>query len=613
MQEGKIMARLDSKVVWGASLATALLFAFVTALVCRHGAEVPFVDSLNYFRFSQSGHWGDLPVIHGIGYALYLSVFAHFCSSLQAATAWANVLAGFVFATIFSHWMVCRFGRKGVLVALGVLGNIAILEDYGAALSESLFMAFLIGTFASLAAYDRTKKRLWLTVSGFAMAAACLTRYAGLAFLGSACLALWLGASKRIRGFGTACAYGGASVAPLAMVMVVNQCLHGNATAHVAGFHPAGLNEWADGCSTVCSWLMPDRTWLAIPFLAPVVGFVILATSLFFCIRGGVTRHRETMLWAFPVIAHVLFLYLSYTFLDCDLGFARRLLSPMIPFLFVGLACLLERLPRFGKTILIAVFACLVCFNAQRAVPFVKGRFENGAGWWGEKWSRSPVVQAIVAISRERTVYSNAHTALVFRGCEGIRDIPWEELPVSGEKNTSFEDDYAKCIAELGSGRAILGKVDFSIWFKRTVSLERIVADAALVKLVEYEDGVIWGRQGALESESIQGEGPVVAPFSGQPEEAFLGSGSATIQCYNDGREPHLHIFQQARRRLLSDVSGQRSPYLFPCPHGSRAPQKLFAKSEATAKACNDQVQKLVKRTRRHPFPARNGGAVSDE
>lgn len=494
MPNDKTSAVVSEKVTWGASLALGLSFALVTALMCRHGAEVPFVDSLNYFRFSQTGHWGDLPVIHGIGYALYLSVFARFCSSLQAATAWANVLAGFVFATIFCHWMVRRFGRKGVLVALGVLGNLAILEDYGAALSEGLFMACLVGAFASLAAYDRTKKRLWLPVSGVAMAAACLTRYAGLAFLGSSCLALWLGASKRSRGFWTACAYGAASVTPLALVMVANQCLHGNATAHEAVFHPAGLNEWTDGCSTVCSWLMPDRIWLAIPHLASAVGFAVLATSLFCCIHGGLGRHRETMLWAFPVIAHVLFLYLSYTFVDCDLGFARRLLSPMVPFLFVGLACLLERSPRFGKTILVAVFAYLVCFNLQRSVPLVKERFENGAGWWGEKWNRSPVVQAIVANSRERPVYSNAHTALEFRGCGNIRNIPWEELPVSGEKNASFEEEYAKCIAELESGRAILGKVDFYIWFKRTVPMERIVADAGLVKLAEYEDGTIWGK-----------------------------------------------------------------------------------------------------------------------
>jgi len=501
MKTNRISERPGGKISWGVSVVTGLFFAAMVALMCWHGAEVPFVDSLNYFRFSQTGDWGDLPVIHGIGYALYLSIFAHLCASLQAATAWANAVAGFVFASILCHWMMSRFGKKGVLAALAVLGNLAILEDYGAALSEGVFLACLLVAFASLSAYGRTEKYGWLGVSGIAMAASCLTRYAGLAFLGSACLALWLGDSKRMRGFWTACLYGAVGVAPMGLVMLANHVLHGNATAHAAGFHPAGFNEWADGCSTVCSWLMPDRIWLAVPFLASATGVVVLGTSLAFCIQGGLKHRRETMLWAFPVLAHVLFLYLSYTFVDCDLAFARRLLSPMIPFFFYGLASLLERVPRFGKAAMVVALAYLACFNVQRAVPFVKDRFENGSGWWGERWNRSPVVRAISEISSERPVYSNAHAALAFRGGENIRSIPWTELPVSGEGNPSFEEEYGQCIGALKSGEAVLGKVDFAIWFKRTVPLERIVADAGLVKLREWEDGSIWGCPGSLEKQ----------------------------------------------------------------------------------------------------------------
>lgn len=493
-----IVVRKKRVAFWLASIASGVFFAVVVALMCRHGAEVPFVDSLNYFRFSETGDWRDLPVIHGIGYALYLSVFAKFAPSLQMATAAANICSGFLFASVLCFWMVWRFGWKGLLVAWTVLGNFAVLEDYGAALSEGFFLVWLIGAFAGIMVHGKTGKRRWLAISVVSMAIACVTRYAGLAFAGIACLVLWLGADRRAKGFLTACAYGLASVAPLVAIMVLNHLLRGSATAHSAGFHPVGLNEWGDACATISSWLVPDRVWLAVPFGAAAIGLAVLAFCLVWGVRGAVKRDGESMAWAFAVLGHVAFLALSYTFVDCDLAFNRRLLSPMIPFLFWGLGCFLERVPRIGRTAFVALFAYLVCFNAYRAVPLVRGRFENGAGWWGNQWNRSPVVGTIGDISRKMPVYSNASSPLKFRRCDNIRDIPWVELPTSGSANDGFMEDYAACISELENGRAVLAKVDFSIWFKRMAQMERIVSDAKLEKLVDCEDGTIWGKPDAL-------------------------------------------------------------------------------------------------------------------
>lgn len=481
------------------SLATGVFFALVVGLMCRHGAEVPFVDSLNYFRFSETGDWHDLPVIHGIGYAVFLSVFEKLAPSLQVATAMANVLAGFLFASLLCFIAVRRFGWKGMGVAWAVLGNFAVLEDYGAALSEGIFLVGLLGAFAGITMHRKTGKRRWLTVSAVFMAFSCVTRYAGLAFAGIACLVLWLGADNRTKGFVKACAYGLTSVLPLTVIMTVNHLLRGNATAHSAGFHPVGLNEWGDACATISSWLVPDRVWLAVPFLSTAIGLTVLVGCLVLGIRGVVKRDGETMIWTFAALGHVMFLALSYTFVDCDLAFNRRLLSPMIPFLFWGLACLLEHEPRIGRTMFIVMFAYLMCFNAYRAVPLVHERFENGAGWWGKRWEQSPVVGIIVELSRRMPVYSNASAPLGFRGCANIHGIPWVELPTSGTENDGFMEDYAACLSSLENGSAVLAKVNFTTWFKRMVQLEQIVADAGLEKLVECEDGTIWGKPDSLD------------------------------------------------------------------------------------------------------------------
>ena len=328
---------------------------------------------------------------------------------------------------------------------------------------------------------------------------ACLTRYAGVPFAFCFALCLWRVERGGKRGVLLAGTHLGLSLVGMALVALLHRLGTGTATNRVLDIHWAGINQLGDAASTISSWFMPDRLWLAFSPLPWLVLGAILVLCTWGFVHGWLNHNLRRMVWGISIPAYLLFLYVSYSLFDADIPFDRRMLSPVVPFLFFGLLDLLSECR--GKQIVVCwtIMAGLTLFGIFRARPMVMQRFREGAGWGSLAWNRSPAVQALSKASAHVKFYSNAAGLLSWRGIEKVEGIVFWQLPTTEMDNPAFESAYAQMLDDLRHGRACLAHLQPCGWMKRTVQLEQIVSDANLQKLAEYEDGVIWGKSGALD------------------------------------------------------------------------------------------------------------------
>ena len=486
-------------VTWSASLAIGLFFTVVVALMCRHGADISDSDTLSYLRFSQTNRLADLPIHHGVGYAIFLKICSLFFKSYNPMTALGNMVCGFLFSSLLARWFLRAFGREGLLGTCAVLANSAILEVYARAMSEGLFLLALVLGAMGLSKWWSTRNFIWILISGLATGVACLTRYAGVPFACCFALCLWRGESVGKRGVCLSAVHLGISLVGLFSVLLTHHLFAGTATNRLLRVHWAGSFQLGMGSTTLVSWLMPDRVWLAIPSLP----FIVSAMILLFCtvglVHGWKHGNCQRMLWSVSILAYLQFLFISYSLFDSDIHFYHRMLSPIVPFLFFGLVdAFSEGTPKF-RWVGWIVFSVWIALGIQRACPMVFRRFREGSGWGSLAWTQSATIRAVELLPKSIKVYSNASGLFAWRGISNVEGIVFFQRPATEMEAPGFVEAYGRMLDELRDGRACLVNFPACVWMKRTVPFERIVTDAGLEKLAEYEDGSVWGQPGMLE------------------------------------------------------------------------------------------------------------------
>ena len=101
----------------------------------------------------------------------------------------------------------------GVAASITVVVAVDLLVYFGSALSEPLFVVLVVGALASLAAAIEKQARWGWVAAAVLTAAACLTRYVGVALVvAEVAVLLMVGGRKAV---GRAAAFAAASVAPL--------------------------------------------------------------------------------------------------------------------------------------------------------------------------------------------------------------------------------------------------------------------------------------------------------------------------------------------------------------------------------------------------------------
>ncbi len=218
-------------------------------------------------------HWTPL-------YPMILALPARFGIDPADSAKWINAasLTCTTFLTGLIAWTYCgRSYIAGLLTAAAVLLSADMILIHAEAMSEPLFMAFFLASILAVQSYAESGKTRAIILAAFAMAAALLTRYAGISIPIGACLIIalnWRALTQRpVPWIGLVLA-AAIIVLPTAIWIAHNvQVKGGTVGERKLVFHPVSLVQVRNLFNTFSLWLAPRAVPSSLR-LALLVGIV---------------------------------------------------------------------------------------------------------------------------------------------------------------------------------------------------------------------------------------------------------------------------------------------------------------------------------------------------
>ncbi|HYX44256.1 MAG TPA: phospholipid carrier-dependent glycosyltransferase, partial [Acidimicrobiales bacterium] len=214
-------------------------------------------------------------------YPLLLAAGGAFAADPLTVARFLNpVLFG---ATILVVGVIARRLTGSLPLALAaqllVLSGKDFLAYHSAALSEPLFLLLALLAVAALAR-RRPDDRPGLLVAALLAAAACLTRYVGLALVGAGAVGLVL-LDRGPRRWRAVVSFTAAALFPL-VVWLLWVRAERQGTNRTAVFHAPGLSYAGRGVETASRWLLPDTAprWARVTVLAVTVAALLVGLVL---------------------------------------------------------------------------------------------------------------------------------------------------------------------------------------------------------------------------------------------------------------------------------------------------------------------------------------------
>lgn len=384
---------------------------------------------------------------------LFTALLAATGSPLGAARV-VNALAFAGIVLVVGLVVLWRTRSVPAALAASVLALAArdLLTYSASALSEPLFVLLALGGLAVLALHLERPRPALLAAAAALVAAACLTRYAGVALVvaGAGVLA-WR------RRWADAAAFGAVTVAPLLAWLA----WAGSGDRTVA-FHPFGLDYLGQAAAPFTRWL--------VPWPGPPVGFV-LAVALV-AVGVAYVRRLEAPVFVAFAVAYLAVLLAYRTFTDASGRLDARFLLPLHVVAIVALVPAMWR-HRVAALLVVAQVAGAVAWTAG-------GLTDDGIGRRGYT-AAAFETSTVLALLPDGPVSSNAFDLIAFRGGEAS-PLPAKKDYLTGRANPSYE-------AEL---RAMRGHVAYfhAVPFRRSFLPSEAELRAALPLEVVAEDAV---------------------------------------------------------------------------------------------------------------------------
>lgn len=348
----------------------------------------------------------------GIGFlhaAAAIDLLAYFCSALgvywflvrSEKPAWAVIAVLLLVCAGPIYYADSLVGPDGPAVALMILAMCLASE------------------------YLRKGELRILLFCGITLAAALLLRYVCAAFIGAACLAVFLGerATWRQR-FRSTIILGAVSSIPLGIVLLINRLLAGSATDRHAQIHlvkSSTLGDLADNLSAVF-----------LPYQLPVwLRCGLLGAAAVLVIRSAMSRQRlgqAVRVAAIFLGAYLLFLLVSMSLFDAATPFDDRILAPA-----VALICILGTMlvamawerssSRLGRVATALMLLAGVSVEASHARAVLKISAQAGSAEH-LRAQYSALLPTIQRLSKNAAIYSNVPFDLYLVTGRNARTLP---------------------------------------------------------------------------------------------------------------------------------------------------------------------------------------------
>jgi hypothetical protein len=428
---------------------------------------------------------------------------------LNAVLFGANVVL--TSAIVYS---LTRSTRASVLAGLLFLTRTTLLELHSWVMSEPLFIFLSLVSVCLIGRYLHEAGVAWLIAAGTVTALACLTRYVGVALVGTGLVGIALFGPSDVRRRGRdGLIFTGLSLIPLLMWLARNRAVAGTAVNRGLSYHPMEPELVRLFLADISSWFVPHqvplptgvRATLAIVIAAAVLGGLVALlgrrwlkwdrTRLLMVGPAGTRLAAVPWLLALYAAGGLFITWLNSTLLDAATTAAApsRYLAPVFAaslILFVSAAVQLLRLVsasrRLGR-IAAAAGMVLLAFYIYNSLGFFQDPLPR-LGYTGRKLLSPELVAALGRIPAESPIVSNNPEliyVLVGRPAY-VRPIHYD--PYQAE----YRDDYELQFAQLEDQ---LGRAGVFVVFDELEADDREVIDRLDLELIqEYPTASIYGR-----------------------------------------------------------------------------------------------------------------------
>jgi 4-amino-4-deoxy-L-arabinose transferase-like glycosyltransferase len=341
-----------------------------------------------------------------------------------------------------------------ILAGLLFLFSTPMFIRYTWALTEPLFMTFLLGCFILYYRFLRTHGAIWVVALGFGTAILYLTRYAGIYLA-----AIWLPAILLVSMPKTRLKHALLFLAGLLPLIVFHSAWNylqtgtlNNREIYLPGMDNA-LGKLLPAMSVLEGWFTTSGEGLA----SHTASLIVLCLLVFILLAGSVisglmlykranivseVSGRPAILFplSLTIPFYIALVLLIAFFYDSKLTLNDRVLSLMWFFGLYLVILIADLVVQRGRSYRIAVYACLLAFLVFSVVKFEKvsavlrsdGQFYSSASW--------RVLPSIeyVKHTNKTVIYSDRPFAIYLLTGKVVYQIPFAVI----DENKSYEENY---------------------------------------------------------------------------------------------------------------------------------------------------------------------------
>lgn len=395
--------------------------------------------------------------------------------------------------------------------ALLTLGAMPLLEIHVYAWTEPLFILLGYTGLAILARYLESEKVRWLLATAILFALATLTRYAGISFLMTGCIALLLlGRGRWWKRIWLTLLFGLVAALPVALWMARNTQTDQLAGGRSFAFHPVGRDHFWQAVFTLSDWLqMPAAT----PGVVRVglLGAIGVTAVILLIVRftsssrsnipnvAGIPVFYKLLLIFLPV--YILFLITSVSFLDAATPFDNRILSPVyVACIFLALFLLEELFHqthrwRMAQITVVIVLTIFLMLSAIRNGRWLLEASRYGLGFSSAAWQQADIIAQIKMLPADTLIFSNIPDAVYFLADRPASPLPRKFEATTQQVNTSYNADLANVAEQIDQEDGVVVYFYALRGNSALPATQELTDTLSLHLLKETAEGAIYGGQ----------------------------------------------------------------------------------------------------------------------
>jgi hypothetical protein len=368
-----------------------------------------------------------IPLLTGTIEVLQLDPIA----ALRYVNAFLFAVTAYLTGLLLWRFTGSPFGS--VLASFLVALSPAMLQCYTYALSEALFLTWMIAALFCLLLHLDNPRALLLIGGGALAALAVLTRFAGAALVAAGCASILFFCrskfSARLRDAFIFGAIGGFPfVAWLLMTRSKGVAVYGGSRIH--GFSFEHLNT---ALYTVAIWIVPE----SVPGMLKRVSLGLFLAGLFLLFRGLVRSKNRIFVAAAPAIFIGFYIALVgvtisyYWSLWGHHPVDARILSPVFLSLIIAIVYSIQATIASQHLLKALVLAGIVLASSY-AIQTSRWSMEShqaGLGFTGRQWQESRIIALLRKTSRGTRIVSNSPMTLGFLLQRQVEPLPVESTP----------------------------------------------------------------------------------------------------------------------------------------------------------------------------------------